>query len=417
MVDTAPGGDIAENARADTAWTHHSVTRWLLREGRLIDQPAPFVGALGRAIVAAGAPIWRVRMGQRILDPLIGATSATWRRDTDRTDQTVVPHGYRSTPQYENSPAQHVIEKRRTYRQRLTNLDRSIHHDVLYDLAAAGGTDYFCCPVVMGDDEVQMVAFATDHPGGFSDHDLHQLGEIAQSVGPAMDIMSLRLTMNRLLETYLGRGTARQVLAGAFRRGDVQYIQAAVMYADLRDFTGLTSRLPPDVVLHALGDFFEVLVAAVHGADGEVLKFMGDAVLALFPAPPDGGAEAACAAALDAAGSAIQSLNAVSRRRVAAGRVPFDFGLTLDLGPVAYGNIGGPDRLDFTAIGASVNLVSRMQDLCKSLGERVLMSGSFAEAAALGGLTVETCGDHTIRGVPDRVSIYRPAPCALSGKG
>ena len=387
-------------------WDHQDVITWLLREGRLITDPGPFVASLGRRLHAVGAPVWRLRTGLRILDPLIGAQTVSWLRDQDRVDQFVVPHGYRDTPQYEGSPAQHVIERQEVLRRRLDALDPARDHTVLFELAEDGATDYLCCPAIFSSGDVHMVAYATDKPGGYSDADLAQLTAVHHALTPILEAMTVRTTMTRLLETYLGRGTAHQVLAGAFRRGDVQHIKAAVMYADLRDFTGMTARLQADLVLDALGDFFEVLVAAVHGADGEVLKFMGDAVMALFPAPPSGSAEAACAAALDAAFMARQSLIAVNRRRRDAGGVELAFGITLDLGPVAYGNIGGPNRLDFTAIGGAVNMISRLQDVCKALGEPILMSRVFAQQS---GIAVEPCGHHALRGFLEPVEVFRPA--------
>ncbi|MCA8932360.1 MAG: adenylate/guanylate cyclase domain-containing protein, partial [Rhodospirillaceae bacterium] len=359
---------------AVTNWSADPVLAWLIGDGRMITNPVSFGTEFGRELLAAGAPVWRVRLGQRILDPLIGAEGVIWRREQAMAEHTSVPHGYRDTPMYEGSPGQHVIETQRPYRQRLDRLDPQRHHTLLFELAAEGATDYLCLPAVLTDGAVQLVAYATDRPGGFTDSDLARFDEVNRLLVPILEVITVRLTMSRLLETYLGRGIAHQVLAGAFRRGDVQFIKAAIMYADLRGYTELTARLEPPEVLDALSDFFGAVVEAVEGADGEVLKFMGDAVLALFPAPPDAGAEAACAAAMDAVTASLAGMAAVNAQRAEAGQETLDFGLTLDLGYVAYGNVGGPDRLDFTAIGSAVNKVSRMQELCKSLGEPVLMS-------------------------------------------
>lgn len=395
-----------------TTWSAAPVLAWLIGEGRLIAQPVAFGTAFGREMLDAGAPVWRIRLGQRILDPLIGAEGVVWRREHATAEHTTVPHGYRDTPMYEGSPGQYVIETQRPYRQRLDDLDPARHHTLLFELAAEGGTDYLCLPAVLTDGAVQIVAYATDRPGGFTDHDLARFEEVNRLLVPILEVSTVRLTMKRLLETYLGRGIAHQVLAGAFRRGDIQFIKAAVMYADLRGYTELTGRLEPPEVLDALSDFFGAVVEAVEGADGEVLKFMGDAVLALFPAPPEAGAEAACAAATDAMTAALEKMADVNARRAEAGREALKFGLTLDLGYVAYGNVGGPDRLDFTAIGSAVNKVSRLQELCKTLDEPVLMSRLVADRC---GVPVEPCGTFPLRGLNAPVEVFRPARAPAAG--
>ena len=407
IMSSEPANTTVAAAAEPVDWSIDDIVHWMVTEGRLVVDPPRFVQGLGGRLVEAGAPLSRLRVAPRIMDPLVRAWGLVWIRDGDRVDQFQVGHGVEMTEAYLGSPFQHVIETGTPYRRRLDSVDAATDHLAIREVAAAGATDYLACPLVYADGTVQATSYATDRPGGFTDADIDKLVLLTHHLAPVSEVMAVRITMRRLLETYLGRGTAGQVLAGSVRRGDVQDIDAAVMYADLRDFTGKSEKWNAGTVLGALNAFLETVVAAVAGADGEVLKFVGDSVLAIFPAPPDGDPSMACRAALDAAATAHASMGRLNGARAAAGAEPLGYGITLDLGRVTYGNIGGPDRLDFTVIGPVVNMVSRLQEVCKQLGEPIVSSRRLADGAGIEGRAL---GVFPIRGFEAPVAVVAPPP-------
>ena len=207
-----------------------------------------------------------------------------------------------------------------------------------------------------------------------------------------------------LLEAYLGRRSAARVLAGALRRGTGETIRAVLLYADLRDFTVLSEATEPGAMITALDAWFDRIAGAVHAFGGEVLKFIGDGALAIFPITGAGtGAPVeACEAALRAVAAARSGMAHLDSARRAQGLPPLPFGAALHLGEMLWGNVGAADRLDFTAIGPAVNLVSRLEGLCRPLGRSVLISGAVAAETTT---PLVPLGEHTLRGIA--------APCAV----
>jgi class 3 adenylate cyclase len=227
------------------------------------------------------------------------------------------------------------------------------------------------------------------------------LRQVARFAAAPLAVLAARSTLAALLETYLGRRSAAQVLAGRLRREPGQTIEAALLYADLRGFTELSEATAPNEVVAALDAWFDRIAGAVHAFGGEVLKFIGDGMLAIFPVG-ERGAAAACDAALRAVGAARAGMDYLDRARVAEGLAPLPFGTALHLGEMLWGNIGTADRLDFTAIGPAVNLVSRLESLCRPLGRSVLVSGAFAAQTTQ---PLVPLGEHRLRGIA--------APCAV----
>ena len=233
-----------------------------------------------------------------------------------------------------------------------------------------------------------------------------QLAALVRTV-PALSLIielaSLRFATRSLLETYLGSNAARHVLAGAFRRGGGERINAVIWTCDLRGFTSLVDRTPIDDVLETLNRFFEVVADPIADQGGEVLKFIGDAVLGIFPCEP-GGQEQACTRALSAATTAFASLATVNQALAAAGRAPLHFGVALHVGEVTYGNVGATGRLDFTVIGKAVNEVTRVEALCKRLQRQLLLTADFARASGRDDLI--SLGRHELRGVSEPAELF-----------
>ena len=280
----------------------------------------------------------------------------------------------------------------------LTDADHGAFHDV----AALGGTDFFALPMIFSDGSAHGLSFATAQPDGFTADDLENLAEVADLITPAIEVMAVRRSMSSLLDTYLGRGASREVQAGTIRRGDVRTLDAVIVFTDFREFTNFSANHSTAEVIDTLDEYFEVVVDGVNAEGGEVLKFLGDGILAMFQIR-DGDRMTAARSALKAVVGAYDRLAEANDTRLAAGRAPILFSAGLDLGEVAYGNIGGLDRLDFTVVGAAVNQAARIQGLCRVTKRRVLMSRAVADAA---GIELDAMGAMPLKGVADPVELF-----------
>jgi adenylate cyclase len=238
-------------------------------------------------------------------------------------------------------------------------------------------------------------------PRPFTAAEAGRLSQAARFAAAPLAALTARAALTAFLEAYLGRRSAARVLAGPLRRGVGETIQAALMFADLRGFTALSESHPPSEVISALDAWFDRIAGAVHAFGGEVLKFIGDGVLAIFPVA-GGMPTGACHAALNAVAAARAGMAHLDAARQRDSLAPLPFGVALHLGEILWGNIGAADRLDFTAIGPAVNLVSRLEGLCRPLGKAVLISGAFAAEADS---PLVPLGDHALRGIA--------APCAV----
>lgn len=238
-------------------------------------------------------------------------------------------------------------------------------------------------------------------PRAFTADETDELQQAARFAAAPLAAVAARDTLRAALEAYLGRRSAARVLAAPLRRNVGETIQAALLFADLRGFTALSECHPPSEVISALDSWFDRIAGAVHAFGGEVLKFIGDGVLAIFPVG-GGSPRAACAAALQATAAARLGMARLDAERERRGLPPLPFGVALHLGDILWGNIGAADRLDFTAIGPAVNLVSRLEGLCRPLEKMALVSGALA---AHTDVPLIALGTHALRGIA--------APCAV----
>ena len=292
-------------------------------------------------------------------------------------------------------------------RRRLTGPEAQLDFPILKDLAAEGASDYFAEVVRFGADGDPSYgtgigySFATDRPEGFSEDDLVLLRAVLPAVSLAMMTHAGHRIASGLLGAYLGVDAGGRVHAGAVERGSVESVRAVLWFADIRGFTTIADTTPGLVVIELLDAIFETLTASLRPRGGQVLKFLGDGMLAIFPFVDD----ESCSQALDAAAEAMDSLDRLNAARREAGKPIAAVDLALHLGEVLYGNVGAVDRLDFTVIGPAVNEVARIETLCEPLGRKVLIS---AELAAVVGdrRHLEPLGYHTLRGVRDPREIY-----------
>jgi adenylate cyclase len=378
------------------------VEKWLLREGRLVRRPDTFLEQLMNRVLEAGLPVWRTYIGLQLVHPQLQAMGFLWRRG--QTVETIArAYGVQFTPAYIGSPLQEVREGGTAVRYRLDGLtDR--HHEVLHEVRSGGGTDYFSLPMrVRRDGPLPVVAFATDRKGGFSDADIDDLTRLVDMMGAVTEMHIEESVAQTVAQTYLGRQVGERILHGMIRRGDGEEIRAVLWFSDLRDFTGLNERLPPDQVLELLNNYFQLVGDALAKHGGEILKFIGDGVMAYFPAEDALFMPVVTAAALEAARQLIDDAEAANEARATGGAEPIKFGIGLHVGTVTFGNIGTEDRLDFTVIGSAVNRASRLEGLTKALGVRVCASAEFNENCPR---PMKSLGKHRLRGVRDPVEIF-----------
>ncbi len=379
-----------------------AVSRWLLREGRLVRTPAAFIGQLMDRVQQAGIPLWRMYIGLQLVHPQLQAMGYLWKRG-QQVEAIARAYGVQFTSAYIGSPIQEVREGGGPVRYRLDRLNEK-HHEVLHEVKDGGGTDYFSLPMHMRrDGPLPVVAFATDRKGGFSDADIDDLTKLVDMMGAVVEMHIEENVANTVTETYLGRQVGERILHGAIRRGDGEEIRAVLWFSDLRDFTGLNERLPPDQVLELLNNYFQLVGDALSSHGGEILKFIGDGVMGYFPAEDALFMPMVTANALAAARQLIGDAAAANEARATGGAEPMRFGIGLHVGTVTFGNIGTEDRLDFTVIGAAVNRASRLEGLTKALGVPVCASAEFNENCPQ---PMKSLGKHRLRGVREPVEIF-----------
>jgi adenylate cyclase len=390
---------------------------WVVREGISGAAAATLFDALCQRLVIAGVPLWRAFVGMPTLHPQWGGYSYTWRRDLNAIEPSQFGRGDEYEQILQNSPFGHLIRQMENaahpwlyLRRRLVGPEARLDFPILKELAAAGASDYFAEVVRFGADGDPShgtgigYSFATDLPGGFHDDDLVLLRAVLPAVSLAMMTHAGHTIASGLLGAYLGGDAGGRVHAGAVERGSVESVRAVLWYADVRGFTAIADTTPGLVVIELLNAIFETLTASLRRRGGQVLKFLGDGMLAIFPFV-DATQDETCSQALDAAVEAMAGLDRLNAARQETGKPIAAVDLALHLGEVLYGNVGAVDRLDFTVIGPAVNEVARIETLCEPLGRKVLIS---AELAAVVGnrRRLEPLGYHMLRGVREPREIY-----------
>ncbi len=387
-----------------------AVIRWLLTEGGGFDSSRTFVeGAAGR-LIEAGLPLCRLTLTLSHIHPVFRASTAEWARGTEarNIDRRRDLMGSRV---FSHSPIAQVMRTREPLRRRLSGPDAEFDFPVLEELRDKGLTDYYVMPLDMGPRlQGGIVTYGSDHPDGFQPPHLALLDAIAPALAAIGQIYSSRRSIEGLLNTYVGAEPARRILAGEVVQGVGHTVRAVVWWCDLRSFTSLSESLARDEMLALLNAYFSAAVESVTEAGGEVLKFMGDAILAIFRCEENDGD--ATTRALAASQALTDRLAAMNSERAGANYPEIRCGIALHLGPVTYGNIGSPERLDFTVLGPTVNLVSRLAQLCKPLGEQIVLSAEVAKAAAS---KMRPLGLHSFRGIAGDREAFAPADAILAG--
>jgi len=376
------------------------VIDWLLHEGRHLAAPEALVGELCARVRAAGMPIDRVAFFFGTLHPQYFGIALHWNGTAVRILEASYQMG--ESQEVRNSPARRITEGERVIRRRLERDDCPADFPVLEELRAAGITDYVIAEVVFGNGSRNSVSLATRRAGGFTDHDIAEVQRLLHPFGMAMEIHVGRALSRTLLDTYLGKISGRRVLDGQIKRGDGQSIDAVIWFSDLRESTPLSESLGEQRFLALLNDYFLATAGAVLAHGGEVLRFIGDASLAVFPTTGQD-ARTVCERAASAAQAARARVRDTNAARLGDGLPAFSCGIGLHLGRVHYGNIGTPERLEFSVIGAAANKAARIEALCKETGQDVVLSSSMATVL---GTRCRSLGGFALRGVEQPEEVF-----------
>jgi adenylate cyclase len=375
---------------------------WLLRpQSRALDGVVLFDELCWR-LVWQGIPLWRTNLSVGMLHPQMMGLGFRWWRDRALTQEFRVKHGMTQRSDYLDSPMRPTIEQGLTVRYRLDDEAALARYPILREFREAGATEYLACPLLASIGRHRVMTFTTDNPGGFADAHIAAIDAVLPAIGLVVESKFLQGLSAGLLDLYLGRTIGRHILGGDIFRGQGKRLRAALMAVDLRGFTTLADRMGGEELIQLLDDYFDAVAAAVHAHGGEILKFVGDGVLAIFESDGQSDAQAA-AAALAAGEELLRRIDTTNENRHAVGQELIRIGVGLHVGEVIYGNVGAIDRLDFTAIGPAVNLVCRLEALTKRLERPLLVSEGFAAAASH---PLVSLGFHPVRGLSEPQEVF-----------
>jgi len=395
---------------------------WLADGLATATQPLAVADALFRGLLSAGVPLLRANIALTTLHPEIVGFSFRWTRESD---ETVRVEGRRERVDqglYASSPYKLIFEDGVAgIRRRLDRPDIADDLSILADMRAMGATDYVAMAASAGLIGGVVGTWTTDRPGGFTTAELVLIERELQATTRTLENLNLRDIAVRLLDTYVGPRAGARILTGEIARGSGETLEAVIWLADMVGFTRLSDTLPRDRLIAVLNDFYDRVGGPVAAHGGEVIKLIGDGILAIFPTDIPGGVKAAVAAAVAATDAALEALaedaggdedaagadGGSAKEGDAAASTGPDARIVLHLGPVSFGNVGLAQRLDFTVIGPAVNLASRLERLAAETGERVLLS---AEVARHVPDRAETIGNHRLRGLPAVQAVYRLRP-------
>lgn len=413
---------------AGTAAALARLRRWLGNQALMAGAVQDVACGFADGLLEAGIPLWRAYLSATTLHPEMEAFGLTWTRDGGRESE-MYGHGSwgrmsSASPIYDavlaarqaatDPAAARAEDLVPLTRYRLERGEGTDRYPILAEFRDAGATDYLCFVIPFGFDGTlhplrtgATVTLATDRPGGFTAAEVQALDDLMPVFGAAVRAGIDLAAFRTVLTTYLGRDVGRRVLHGEIQRGSVETISAAILVGDLRGFTALADAMPRDRLVAMLDDYLDALATPIEARGGQVLKFLGDGLLATFAFAEDAPAET-CGRALAAAVEALERIAAINLRRAAEGAPVMTLDVALHVGDVLYGNVGSGQRLDFTIIGPAVNEAARLEHLCSVLNVPMVVSRRFVEALAAPH-RFRCLGQQTLRGVRAPVEVFTPA--------
>jgi adenylate cyclase len=385
-----------------TAHSDGDVLHWLAndtRDERFLDN---IFAELCLRLQRAGIPVKRATLHLMLLHPQWLGSRIMWADGMRQAELARTDYDVRGRSEYIGSPANEIHDGATEVREHLER-DPSLgrQHAVYDEMRAKSLTDYVAWPLYHTLGKRHFVTFATDRAGGFDDAHIAGLLKLLPVLALVSEIRVKNRLARSLLETYVGSHASELILAGATRRGSGATVSAAIMICDLRDFTRISDNWPRDDVIDLLNGYFDAIAEPIARHGGEILKFIGDGLLAIFPLDQP----SACANLLLAVAEGRQAMAALNEKNGEIGRAPLNYGVGIHVGDVMYGNIGSRTRLDFTVIGPAVNMASRLETLTKQLGRKVLLSRAFADFVK-GDFDLEHIGECPVRGFNDPIELF-----------
>jgi adenylate cyclase len=410
---------VATDLRSDGPRVQ-ALSDWLVQQGLRGTTLDDLLAGFCEGLRTLGIPLWRGQIGMRTLHPSFEALTYRWLRE-EGVQRAEIAYEESTSPEWQRSPFHHMLETDNfALRRRLAGPDARVDFPLLEEFREQGATDYVARMMPFGDSGTLegrtgvLTSWTTDRPEGFADEEIATLDRLQPRFALTIKtILAEEITRN-VADTYIGPEAGRRILSGEIRRGSVQVIHAVIFFADLRGFTALTDRVPRDELVPMLDDYLECMARPIVDHGGQVLKFLGDGLLATFDLSGKAG-DSICRDTLDAALQALCRTDELNAARAAAGKPTMAIDVALHLGDVLYGNVGAMDRLDFTVIGPAVNEASRIENLCDTVGRRLLVSSTFAEAATQCTGRLLSVGKHQLRGLDREQELFTlDAPETLS---
>ena len=396
------------------------ITDWIVRSGLAGAQETDLLREFCERCTAAGLPIVRSLAIIDTLHPVHEGTVFRWRNDNVEEEATIQ---YGRTTEgaaaesWQRSPFYHLLQSGGEELRRRLAFGEAAEFPIMQEMKDAGHTDYivfvhrFASGAAIGEMDCVYSGWSTSDPAGFSEASIAALRRLVPALGLAIKSAALAKVAGNLVEVYLGRDAGRRVLEGRIQRGVADRIEAALWFSDLRSFTTITDTAPPGEIIPLLNDYAEAVITAIHEAGGDVLKLIGDGILALFRA--DDPSEA-CRCALKAEEILRARVKELNERRHAEERPVTSVYIGLHIGEVFYGNIGSVDRLDFTVVGPAVNETSRIASMCRSVDRSVLVSSTFADCLpAAERARLVSVGRFALRGVGQAKELFTLDPETL----
>ncbi len=403
---------MQSSSEAVAASTHDDHGRWPIKQTKILDwlmndvRDQRFIDnilvELCEKMRAAGIPVARSTMHFRTLHPQWLGARILWRTGMKEADIAMFSYGVETTPQFLASPINEIFNGATEVRQNLEVSDKSqLSYPLYKEMYAEGLTDYIAWPIYHTLGKRHIVTFASDAPGGFTEQHIAFLKDLLPALTMVTEIRLKNVMARTLLRTYVGPHASEKILAGATTRGSGTTVGAAILICDLRDFTTISDMWPRDDVIELLNGYFDAMVEPIEKHGGEILKFMGDGLLAIFPLS-DPNACHNLLLAISEAQTGIAALNEENRKH---GREVLRYGVGVHVGDVMYGNIGSRTRLDFTVIGPAVNIASRLESLTKVVKRPVLLSKAFVDMAGCK-RNMESLGSFPLKGLGEPVDVF-----------
>ena len=401
-----PGADSVKPGVESLSAYQNPLLNWVLQEAPAFDSSRELTAAFARQMRSAQIPLWRLGVVIPILHPQVVAFSQHWHSVSGELVERDLGFEALQSPEYLNSPLVPIFEGAGGIRRRLDIKEPELDYDIIREFHAEGATDYVAMPMLFSDGQINALFMVSNRPGGFTTSDLGHIYEVLGVLGRIYEVHTLQHKAASLLDTYLGSHAGERVLNGLIRRGDGQNIRAVIWFCDLRGSTPLAQSMSRDEFLACLNEFFDCVAGPVLDHGGQILRFIGDAALAIFPIENEFdeiSLDAACKSAVAAAHEAASRIESANARRVKESAPLLGYGIALHVGDVTYGNIGTGNRLEFTVIGEAANLAARIESMCKLLDEPVLLSAEFAGCDPDRSVSL---GQHQLKGIDEPQEIF-----------